>query len=253
MVEYECKKCGYKTNRKSSYDRHIISVPDCDKIMYEAECEHCQKKITKRKNLNSHLKSCEKYKIHMENSVKLDINGNQNETTINNGDNNVVLNKCPITINIFGNENMEYITEEFVEKLFKSLGGRTVSKLVSAVHLNKEHPENHNFHLTSKASHKYIYYKDQEMWRAKNTKDFIMDIYRRYHDFISNIVEKNPEKFKPEKIKNLEILKDILDGDEWTSGRIELLNEMLMEDLMTFHDDILKLKKQEQKRLNKKT
>jgi len=92
---------------------------------------------------------------------------NNNSTTTNNI--NTVNN---ININNFGDENMSYLTHEFLSYcLMNPKQGMT--KLIKNIHYNQEYPENHNVRCKSLKQNVFEKYIDSE-WRvcdASNTLD----------------------------------------------------------------------------------
>jgi ribosomal protein L44E len=60
---FECKKCNYSTNRKSSYDKHMLSLKHTDiqiekKINICPTCTKCNKEYKTKSGVWKHEKSC---------------------------------------------------------------------------------------------------------------------------------------------------------------------------------------------------
>jgi hypothetical protein len=128
----------------------------------------------------------------------VDINGNNNITNIN-SNNNTYNNIYNITIQVHGNENLSYITEDDVASIFNSsitkkmindiAGGDLPSidaavneilrKLVADVYNNKLHPENYNMFITSNkeflADKKIMTYK-KDGWSLEDCTDVYSSI-----------------------------------------------------------------------------
>ena len=71
---------------------------------------------------------------------------NNNNTTQNN---NIKKQNQNITINYFGNENLDYITDKIVLKCIDKIYG-SIPMLIEKIHFDPEHPENHNIQIPNK-------------------------------------------------------------------------------------------------------
>jgi len=79
-VEYICKKCGYKTNKKGHYLNHVSRKTPCDKsdkIIEIHKCEFCNKEYCNKNSLYSHLKICKVKKNISIYKEKLDKENNE--------------------------------------------------------------------------------------------------------------------------------------------------------------------------------
>lgn len=127
----QCIKCNKIFNSNRDLQRHLDRKIKCDRVL---ECDNCKKKFKTIQNLNKHLnnkKKCEKLDPEIENVIlKLEkevlvlekevlelkqinnINNGTINSTINNNINNGTINN----INIFGNESLDHITRQILEK-----------------------------------------------------------------------------------------------------------------------------------------
>lgn len=127
----QCIKCNKIFNSNRDLQRHLDRKIKCDRVL---ECDNCKKKFKTIQNLNKHLnnkKKCEKLDPEIENVIlklekevlvlekevlELKQINNINNGTINNTNNinNGTINNN--TINIFGNESLDHITQQILEK-----------------------------------------------------------------------------------------------------------------------------------------
>ena len=71
----ECRICGYKTDRKSNYSRHIKKK--CSNKRFS--CEYCPKSYKYKSGLSRHLNKCENYKKILNDQHKIVLFSNKNE------------------------------------------------------------------------------------------------------------------------------------------------------------------------------
>jgi hypothetical protein len=80
-------------------------------------------------------------------------------------------NTINVTINDFGEENVSYITQEFIEHCFEAeING--VKTIMENIYFNDDHPENHNVRLMSLKNAIAEVYKDNK-WIPKGLHDTI--------------------------------------------------------------------------------
>ena len=123
----QCIKCNKIFNSNRDLQRHLDRKIKCDRIL---ECDNCKKTFKTKQNLNKHLnnkKKCKKLDPEVENVIlklekevlvlekevlQLKQINNINNGNITNNINNGTIN----TINIFGNESLDHITQQILEK-----------------------------------------------------------------------------------------------------------------------------------------
>ena len=127
----QCIKCNKIFNSNRDLQRHLDRKIKCDRVL---ECDNCKKKFKTIQNLNKHLnnkKKCEKLDPEIENvilklekevlelkieNIELKQINNINNGTINSTINNNINNGTINNINIFGNESLDHITRQILEK-----------------------------------------------------------------------------------------------------------------------------------------
>ena len=197
---YLCEHCNklYKSpqslwNHKNRFHKDIITNNNIEneehKIKKEREykCKNCDKIFQNRHNKCYHQKHC--------NDKTVDTNKTSiiNNTTTTNSNNNNSYNNNTIIINNFGNDNLEYITENFKDRLFDNLLSpqnhiNPVPRLLENIKFNPNHKENHNVKIKSDRS-KIGFYYDQNKWKAINKDDLLdkltnytLDIFKQYFE-----------------------------------------------------------------------
>jgi len=112
------------------------------------------------------------------------------KTTITNNTNNNMTNSHNktlnqhITINNFGNENIDYITYKDIKKQLSYGPYGAIRRLIKLVHYNKKHPENHNIAITNKKS-KYGSIKKDDVWQLISIKDMLNNLIETKFEMIT--------------------------------------------------------------------
>ena len=79
-----------------------------------------------------------------------------------------------IIINNHGEEDLKYITAEYLTELLK-IPYNSVPQLIKQIHFHPEHPENHNLKITNKKLPYIQVYMDKQ-WHLKDKKEVIDSI-----------------------------------------------------------------------------
>ena len=146
--------------------------------------------------------------------------GNNNITTINNTQNNIIIKN-------FGEENVSYLTDYFFKNLLKSNNSiQTIPSIVKQIHCNKEHPENMNIKILNKKTPFINVYKEDK-WQQQDKKKTIQKIVNKnfnlldskYNDGeIQKTLSKNNKKeysnFKNELTTNKYLVNNIVKNTE---------------------------------------
>ena len=179
-----CRYCivSFKTSRnarrhedrcKQKYDsvRQMevslcIQVDTCEPNV----CRFCNNEYSRPNNLNVHLRTCKKkkeYSEHLMDRLRMHTGRRNAASTL--GHNVTNTNNGVININVnpplaFGKENRDYVTREFVMRLWERCQKspeRFVSKLIAHVHTNPSHPENHNvIYSNARSGHAKVFNGD---------------------------------------------------------------------------------------------
>ena len=200
---------GHLVDKKcpSEYTQNKLVCEYCNKVYKSEQTKsrhmkmYCrergrQEKMTKLLKENEELKE----KISQTSpSVSTNIVNNINNTLTNNDNSiNNINNINTITINNYGSENLDYITEQYIQKLLNTNPIQAIRILIKNIHYHPEHPENHNIRITA-SNRKY---NEASIWKDNKW------VLRDKRTVIKDIVDKSYNILDDEFIKNIE------DGDQ---------------------------------------
>ena len=83
--------------------------------------------------------------------------------------NNTYIKEQNIIINNYGQENIEYLSVPYLQKLLNIHPSVAINLLIKNIHCHPKHPENHNIKITNKKLPYASIYKDGD-WIATNTQ-----------------------------------------------------------------------------------
>lgn len=217
-------------------------------------CIFCKKDFSKNSHMHRHIKTC-KSKLLVDKDViilnqKKQIDEMRSQYVLNIADiliksgttstthttNIKNQNNINIHINSYGNENLDYITGTYLEKLLNIPFG-AIPRLLKDIHFNPNHPENHNIKITNKKLPYMCVFKNNR-WVYQDKKEAIDDIVDKgyniledhYHQSKLHLEDKVMGKFKKfqekyggdEKIVKKQLVKD---------AELTILNESVVLDL----------------------
>ena len=133
---------------------------------------------------------------------------------------NIIIKKCThennniynSQINKYKNDNLEYISDKFKDKIFKHLIYEDdhylpLSKLLENIKFNPNHKENNNIKITSDRS-KIGFYYDKNKWQAMNKDDLLEELcdygFKIFKNFFDEKQEELPEDIKSQ-FKNFQV------------------------------------------------
>jgi hypothetical protein len=212
-----CNYCGYETERKDNYNRHLLSCKIRKRDIEEKE-EILNKLLEQNNKLVSTIEELNKRIDKLENEKKTNqIQNNKNVKHQNNG----TINN---TINIigFGQEDLSRIdNKEFFEALTQ-MGYKIPAKMVEKIHINDKYPEYKNIYISDINRGKAMVY-DGKKWKLdkyNNISDKLLDkilnfMEERYEEIKDNknITEKRKMNME-NKLKILQIMKDYEEEEE---------------------------------------
>ena len=156
------------------------------------QCEYCDKYLSKNSHLHRHYKRCkEKAKIDdkkmLQNQIKdlydqLHAKDEQIHELIGKvGDTHQTI----INLNIYGKENLDYLTPKYFQKLLKGGAYGAIPKLIKHIHCNPEHPENHNIKITNKKQ-PFVSVWEEEKWVIKDKKEVLENMVDKGYNLIDD-------------------------------------------------------------------
>ena len=140
-------------------------------------------------------------------------NINNNSTT---NSHNTVNSHNTIIINNFGSENLSYLTPEFIENCTCIIPDG-IQRMVKAIHLNMNHPENHNIKVTNIKSPVVHVIKNNE-WTFKDKKDTLKILIEKTSDILKMFFDDNKkgitERWNSYKRDAIEFYHERLENEE---------------------------------------
>ena len=232
---YRCNKCFY--NKNDLFD-HLNSCENYKEYLSKKkegkyECKYCQKVFNRPYHMKRHEHVCkqkkdshdsiqnemfdffkeqmaemkeahqkdkeewakEKNEMRHEIGNLLDRVGNVTNT-INIKEQNIILNN-------YGHENLDYISRNYMNNLFKIPFG-ALPKLLTHIHFNPKHPENHNIKITNKKL-PYASVWEGNKWTVKDKKQVIDHMVDKGYTLIDDqfTTEENElDEYQKKKYKN---------------------------------------------------
>ena len=186
---------GQTTGNYGQITGKILEQEVCIEKPEEFRCPNCQKTFKKKRYLNDHRnRYCKK--VPEENSISvlhleeiellkkqvsdlLEEKTKCNNYNSNNTNNIDTQNNINITINGFGSERTDYISNDYIKSLFNVPYG-AIPRLLEQIHFNPDHPENWNVKITNdKKPDAQVYDSTKEKWVVKDKKDTINSLLEK--------------------------------------------------------------------------
>jgi hypothetical protein len=199
-MTFVCDFCEFTTTRKNNLKQHLSKIKQCQNNkmckytreesltnLYEETKMHvciCNNKYTQLCSLYRHQKQCNIYLNEKNKTEEQQATTSSNSPIINNSPminnstvtnsnntntNSTVNSHNTIIINNFGYENISYLTPELIEQCTCRLPDG-LQALVKRIHLNINHPENHNVKVTNIQS-PMMHVRKNDEWILQDKKD----------------------------------------------------------------------------------
>lgn len=196
------KNCKYKTVVTCIDNNNNLSEQDYIESLKNQIVELCKEKEEYRKKMDKKFDEIHKEKMNLIDKVG---------------------NNIQININSYGNENINYITQDVIKNLIKAPFG-AVPKLIKHIHCNPNHPENHNVKITNKKM-KLISVKRENKWEFMDKNDLLEDIVDKGYNILDteydNIDLSNKESERYERFKD-----KYINGDKKLSKSLKRATEL---------------------------
>lgn len=216
-----CDICFKTFKRKDSYERHMVSkmhennmkkaklrryTCGCGKSYFHNPSLHRHKQTCPKRDLDPNQHQLESRIGELEQQIEqLLLAQNTEKAPINNTTNNNTTigtqNNVHITVNAFGKENVDYITNkvclQIVNQVFNS-----VPTAAQIVFFNPDHPENHNIKIPNKKEPYAMVMKDDQKWEMMDRKQAIAKMTQKSYNVVEDSYEKVHDKLHPYKRDN---------------------------------------------------
>lgn len=123
-------------------------------------------------------------KRHIENVINLEDNRNIQ--------NNLVINERDVRINAFGKENLEAVTEEFMDEVVND-PERGIVRLIKFIHFNPELPENRNVIIKNKKDPFFNVFNGKK-WEKQSKDETIHNLLTTKKDIMDDHYEQMEER-----------------------------------------------------------
>jgi len=199
---YNCD-CGKKYLHRQSFQVHK------QKCTHDAKCINTRRTDYENEIEQIHIQY-EKEKTEMRNQIEKLIEkvGNTTTNNIENQNNNITIN-----INAFGNENLDYITDQYVIQCVNQIYG-SIPTIIEKIHFDPEHPENHNIKITNKKlPHATIMCSDNK-WKMIDREHAISTLVDNGFCIIDEKFKQDPSQFTEERRRHYRRFQENYDNED---------------------------------------
>ena len=240
-TEFDCAVCVRKFSRKYHLDRHIATKKHIDKIENNSKktypCAYCTNSFSHTSSRSKHQTICkiknmvpiEEYEIlrkekeAMKKQIEELLLSQNNQITTNNNNNNIGT-QVNITINAFGKENLDYITDKQCLKIVNEVFN-SIPAAAQIVFFNPEHPENHNIKIPNKKEPYAMIMKADQTWEMTDRKKAIETMTQKSYSIAEESFGKVYDQIPPNKKDSFAKFMDKMneqDSTLWTRFKKEL-------------------------------
>jgi hypothetical protein len=254
MATQTCIKCSKTFNSKYTYNKHLNKKNDCSlkyKYKEKQNCQYCNKLYYSKYTLSTHQKKCNSMIIYEENKIlenklkeiekKIDqpviqtniLTTNNNNNNTNTNSNNTINNNINIQILPFDKTN-KYLSDIQISQILGK-GYKSIEEFITAIHFNKDHPENHNLYISNNRD-KYINVYDGIDWKLQEKNDVVDRLYTDNTDYLIDKFNDLLDELDKTTINKFNRFKNDFEGDtniENIKENIKLLlynNRKIIED-----------------------
>ena len=241
-----CEICNCRFSKPFYLEKHYQSKKHTDRIHQDAVIHKCKcgKTYLHKQSLNTHKKKCkyvkqredlvdyyeqtienhEKEKAELKEQIGNLLDRLATSSKIENKiiENNIenVENQTNITINYFGNENLDYITNKVLISCIGKVYG-SIQALVETIHFHPDHPENHNIKITNKKlQHAQVMNRDKK-WKLVHRNQVIEQLMDKSYQLLEDSFEENKDVIPEKKKTNFEHFKQKYDDDKEVKRQIK--------------------------------
>ena len=240
IIDFKCRLCNKLLSCKK---RYILHENNC--LGFDAKtCPNCLKKFSSYQAKFSHIKNVKCSPPPVITQFKT-IKNNTNNITNNNTTNNTNCNNQNIQINVFGGEDLSYLTNDkgilHRLRMYGKEGIYGLPKIIDDVHFNKERPENQTIIKPEEYGNTVLIKNDNNEWELREFEDVRDDMIGTIIKYFKAYNEvKKKQKIKLVEEKERRFIKTISYELMALDGCIpkDLFHELDMEDEIVEEDEI---------------
>ena len=230
MSKFCCNICSVNFTTKRCYEIHFTTKKHIKRANNEMnekfKCE-CGKSYQFKQGLYAHKKTCtfippppaptiekqveelktcieEERRKHEEERdelrgqivMLLEKFAEQSGSTVNNTTNNIEnqnIENMTININAFGNENLDYLTDQVIIKCVGRIYN-SIPVLIEKIHFNPKHPENHNIKITNRKLPYASVMTKSKKWKIMDKNDAIETMMDKSFNMLEMSYEENKDE-----------------------------------------------------------
>ena len=214
-------------------DSKMTPIDSSQFLIRKHQCKYCKKCYSKNSNLHRHLKKCKSKSNGNETSQLVDFMSNQIKQLkeehakreelmridlfkvlekVGNNTQNTYIKEQNIILNNHGNENLDYITTNYLKNLLK-IPYSAVPKLIKNIHFNPSHPENRNIKITNKKLPYASIFKNNK-WHIKDKKEVIENMVDKGFNILDMQFEKEVEEIKKKKYSKYKVFQQKFEDED---------------------------------------
>jgi len=219
VPKFECKYCSKKFTTKPILKKH--QKKNCKKLL---EIKN-QEKLEKEELLNmvdemrkDYLEKIEKLiQTHPDHNSNICENNsynshNNSNNTQNNSNNTLNNTHNNITINNFGQENLEMLTKSFLTKMIK-YPYTAIPKMIEEIYFNDKYPENKNIRMLNKKDNKLQILKELR-WKYVQKEETIRMLIEDQNYHMDKFYQANKDKFNETYQKRFDGFQQKMDSND---------------------------------------
>jgi len=189
---YKCKFCDKKFDScktKWYHQNKICSIKNNEIINNEIKSDVQLNEIKSDVLVNEIINNEIKADVQV-NEIKSDVQVNENKSNIQVNENksnigllnNGSINNCVININNFSNDNIDYVSENFIKRMFSHFLDEKeyslpIPKLLENIKFNPNHKENNNVKITNMRSQVGLKYNNDK-WTTVDKDELVNDMFK---------------------------------------------------------------------------
>jgi len=256
MVNYNCPRCGYNTNKLSNFKSHLERINICQALIndisqenlidiynkivtkedgYSYKCDFCNKTFGSSQSKFQHKKRCPDKPTSSDDKIdklvktveelKKKLNTINNTTNINTTNNTQNITNINLKLRDFGRENMEALPGTLISSLFMDLRFR---ELLANLHCDPNYPENQNVRIKSTKRNTMEIYRNNK-WDIMTFTKGLTELLLQGHKIFKTYYEKDKDRILEEDMNEEEIQEILCQLDKIEKLNKDELRPLLMD------------------------